>query len=260
MAGLLEGKTVLVTGGNSGIGRASVFAFAREGARVAIAARRAREGEETARAVQDSGGDAIFVQTDVANGADIKGLVEKTVQHYGRLDCAFNNAGTAGAFGSTADCTEENWDTVMAINLKGMWLCMKHEILQMLKQGGGVIVNNSSTLGLKGAPYYPAYSASKYGIHGLTKTAALEYGRRGIRVNAVCPSGTVTSMLEGQRREQEQYGESRKDSVYVMGRMPSPEDSAEAAVWLCTDRASSINGHILVVDGGQMAGIPPVRD
>ena len=260
MAGLLEGKTVLVTGGNSGIGRASVLAFAREGAKVVVAARRAQQGEETVRAVAEAGGEAFFVKTDVTKEAEIKDLVDKTVQHYGRLDCAFNNAGTAGAFGSTADCTEENWDAVMAINLKGLWLCMKHEIGQMIKQGGGVIVNNSSTLGLKGAPYYPAYSASKYGVHGLTKTAALEYGRRGIRVNAVCPSGTVTAMLEGQWVEQEQYGESRKDSVYVMGRMPSPEHSAEAAVWLCTERASFINGHILVVDGGQMAGIPPVRD
>src|SRR5579863_7508271 len=177
MPGWLEGRVALITGGSSGIGRAAALAFAREGARVAMGNRRVAEGEETVRLVRAAGGEAILVKTDVTQGAEVEALMAKTVEAYGRIDCAFNNAGITGDMASTADCTEENWDHTLAVNLKGVWLAMKHEIRQMLLQRGGAIVNNASVAGLVGMRGGPAYSASKGGVIQLTRTAALEYAK-----------------------------------------------------------------------------------
>jgi NAD(P)-dependent dehydrogenase (short-subunit alcohol dehydrogenase family) len=189
-------KVVLVTGGSYGIGRAAAIGFARRGARVAIADLDAKRGEETLRLVRDAGGDAIFVKTDVSSEAEVKALVDATVRKYGKLDCAFNNAGIHRQFVSTVDFTEAEWDEMINVNLKSVWLCMKYEIAQMLKQGKGAIVNTSSAAGLVGAPSNPAYPASKHGVVGITKSTALEFARKGIRVNCVCPGPTRTGMNE----------------------------------------------------------------
>ena len=250
----LEGKVVLITGGSSGIGKASALAFGGEGARVAIADVAVEGAEETVEMIKGGGGEAIFVRTDVSNGADVQNMVHKTVEVYGRLDCAFNNAGIGGKlFTKTADCSEENWDQVIGINLKGVWLCMKYEIGQMLKQGGGVIVNTSSGAGLVGAKFAgAAYCASKHGILGLTKTAALEYARNGIRVNAVCPATIRTPMgddlLKGDPNREAQIADS-----LPIGRWGTSEEVAEAVVWLCSEAASFVTGHALPVDGGYVA-------
>lgn len=252
MPGRLEGKTALVTGGSSGIGRATAQAFGREGANVVLGARRLKEGEETADLVRRAGGQAVFFLTDVTRPADVESLVRKTVETYGRLDCAFNNAGTTGAMARTAECSEENWDLTISLNLKAVWLCMKYEIIQMLKQGGGVIVNNASTAGLVGMRGGPAYAASKGGVVQLTRTAALEYAKAGIRVNAVCPGFVRTPMVEGPMRANPDL-EAWIKRVQPMGRLGEPEEIAEAVVWLSSDAASFVTGHPLVLDGGLVA-------
>lgn len=249
MTGQLEGKVALVTGGGSGIGRSSAQAFAREGAKVVVADVVVEGGEETVRMIREAGGEAIFVEADVSKAAAVEAMVSKTVESWGRLDCALNNAGIAEARALTADLTEEVWDRTIDINLKGVWLCMKYEILQMLEQGGGAIVNMSSVVGLVGVRHQPAYVASKHGVVGLTKAAALEYAKAGIRVNAVCPSAIRTPALEWFIGENPQV-ERKFIAHNPVGRLGTPEEIAAAVTWLCSDAASYITGHSMVVDGG----------
>ncbi|MCZ7398586.1 MAG: SDR family oxidoreductase [Candidatus Methanoperedens sp.] len=248
----LENKVALVTGGGSGIGRACALAFAREGAKVVVADVMERGGEETVQMIQEAGGESIFVKTDVSKTADVEALVKRTVDTYGRLDCAINNAGIEGIMAPTADYTEENWNRVININLKGVWLCMKYEIPEMRKQGGGAIVNMASVAGLVGFQGMPAYCASKGGIIQLTKAAALEYAKAGIRVNAVCPGVIRTPMVErvtgGNPEAAAQF-----TAIEPVGRMGTPEEIAESVVWLCSEAASFVTGHPMVVDGGLIA-------
>jgi len=247
----LEGKVALVTGGSSGIGRASALLFAREGTRVVVADVNVSGGEETARMVEEAGSKAIFVKADVSKASNVEALIGKAVDTYGRLDCAFNNAGTAVGGGPIHDSTEENWDYVMSINLKGVWLCMKYEIRQMLKQGGGAIVNTSSVMGLVGHIDKPIYAASKHGVVGLTKSVALQYAKSGIRVNAICPGWIRTPMTEGRLNDPEDRA--RIVAMEPVGRVGGPEEVAEAVVWLCSDAASFVTGHTMAVDGGFVA-------
>ncbi|UCG11386.1 MAG: SDR family oxidoreductase [Deltaproteobacteria bacterium] len=250
--GSLEGKVALVTGGASGIGRTIALTLAREGARVVIGDIDSSGGEETAHLVTDSGGEAVFLKADVCMGNQVKAMIDKAMGTYRRLDCACNNAGIAGVPANTAECTEENWDRTVLTNLKGVWLCMKYEIPQMLKQGGGAIVNTSSVAGLVGLRGWSAYVASKHGVLGLTKSAALEYARAGVRINAVCPSIINTPMAECFTG-----GDPRVEAHILaqepMGRMGSAEEVAEAVVWLCSDASSFVTGHALTVDGGLLA-------
>lgn len=253
MAGCLEGKVALVTGGGSGIGRASALALAREGARVVVADVAVTGGQETVALITQAGGNATFVPTDVAQASAVEALIATTVATYGRLDCAHNNAGIEGVFATTAEYPEDTWDRVMAINLKGVWLCMKYELPQMLRQGQGAIVNTASIAGLVGASHMPAYVASKHGVAGLTKTAALEYAKAGIRVNAVCPGIIRTPMVERFFVQRSPHAETRLSAVEPVGRLGTPEEVAEAVVWLCSEAASFVTGHTMTVDGGLVA-------
>jgi NAD(P)-dependent dehydrogenase (short-subunit alcohol dehydrogenase family) len=247
------GKVALVTGGASGIGRACAKLFAKEGAAVVVSDCAVEGGEETVRLIEEDGGEASFVEADVSKAAQVEALVGRTVQIYGRLDYAFNNAGIEGLMATnTADYPEEDWDRVIAVNLKGVWLCMKHEIPQMLRQGGGSIVNNSSVAGLVGLEGISAYAASKHGVVGLTKTAALEYAQSGIRVNAVCPGVIRTPMVERYTGDDAET-EAEFAAIEPVGRMGSAEEVAEAVMWLCSDAASFVTGHAMAVDGGFLA-------
>jgi NAD(P)-dependent dehydrogenase (short-subunit alcohol dehydrogenase family) len=248
---LFEGKVALVTGGGSGIGRATALAFAQRGAKVVVADLVAKGGEETVRMIKEAGGTSIFLQADVSKSQDALAMVGKTVETYGHLDCAFNNAGV-GIPGSTIDCAEEDWDRVLQINLKGVWLCMKYEIPQMLKQGSGSIVNTASAGGLIGTPGLAAYTASKHGVVGLTKTAALEYVQQGIRINAVCP-GTVTTPMVKSSIDAFPDLEKILLSKHPMGRFARSEEIADAVLWLSSDGASYVTGIALSVDGGVVA-------
>ncbi len=252
MAGRVDGKIALVTGGGSGIGRATALVFAREGAKVVVTDVVVEGGEETVRLIKAAGGEALFVKADMAKAAEVEVMVNKAVATYGRLDCAHNNAGIEGAMGTTTDYTEQDWDRVIRINLTGVWLCMKYEISQMLKQGGGAIVNTASGAGLVGVPRMPAYVASKHGVVGLTKTAALEYAKSGIRVNAVCPGVIQTPMVERVTGRRPGMVE-RMVAAEPIGRMGRPEEIAEAVVWLCSDAASFVTGLPMAVDGGAVA-------
>ena len=250
MAGLLAGKCMLITGAGTGIGRGAALCFARHGARVAVADIVPETGEETVRMIKTDGGDAFFIKCNVAAAAEVKSMVDAVVARFGRLDCAFNNAGVETSLLKLADDTEENFDRLVAINLKGVWLCMKYEIHQMLAQeSGGAIVNTASTAGLVGTELHAIYTATKHGVIGLTKTGAIEYAKNRIRINAVCPGGTETPMLQRLIPELKQRGR-------IMGRMTPlartarPEEMGEAAAWLCSDRASFVTGHSLVADGG----------
>ena len=243
-------KVAIVTGGSFGIGRATAIAFADRGAKVAIVDY--IEDNETLNHIQAAGGEAIFVKCDVSKGADVKAMIEKVMAAYGRLDYAFNNAGIEGASAPTHECTEENWERTIGVNLKGVWLCMKYEIQQMLKQSKGAIVNCASIAGLVGFQGLPVYVASKHGVVGLTKTAALEYAKSGIRVNAVCPGVIKTNMVDritGREKEVEKQFE----DMEPVGRMGQPEEVAEAVIWLCSDAASFVTGDAMAVDGGWTA-------
>jgi NAD(P)-dependent dehydrogenase (short-subunit alcohol dehydrogenase family) len=253
MALNLKGKVALVTGGGSGIGRATALTFAREGARVALADYVPEGGERTVKEITAAGGEAIFINADVSKNAQVEAMVNKIVQTWGRLDCAHNNAGIEGRTASVVDCTEENFDRIIAINLKGVWLCMKHEIAQMLKQGGGAIVNTASVAGLVGFRGLVAYNASKGGVVMLTKTAALEYAQSGIRVNAVCPGVIQTPMVARLIDSSPAYSEKDLEQGEPVGRMGKPEEIAEAVVWMCSDAASFVTGLPMAVDGGWVA-------
>jgi NAD(P)-dependent dehydrogenase (short-subunit alcohol dehydrogenase family) len=253
MAGSLDGKILLVTGPSSGIGRATALAGAREGARIVAADLAAEGGAETVDMIKRHGGEATFVRTDVTRATEVEMLIQAAVAAYGRIDCAHNNAGIEGELATTADYAEEDWDRVMAVNLKGVWLCMKYEIPQMLQQGSGSIVNTASLAGLVGARRMPAYVASKHGVAGLTKTAALEYARSGIRVNAVCPGFIHTAMVDRMFLSRRPDIADRLAEAEPMGRLGQPEEVAEAVIWLCSDAASFVTGHPLTIDGGLFA-------
>jgi NAD(P)-dependent dehydrogenase (short-subunit alcohol dehydrogenase family) len=252
MAGILENKVALITGASSGIGRATAKIFAREGARLVLVDVVETGGQETLQMVKGVGAAAIFFKADVSKSADVDTAVSQAVATYGRLDCAFNNAGIGGAGRLTHEYSEEEWNRVISINLTGVWLCMRAEITQMLKQGGGAIVNTSSIMGLTGAIRVPAYTAAKHGVAGLTKAAALEYGRHGIRINAVCPAPIYTPLLmsafEKRPDMEERYARSEP-----MKRLGQPGEVGEAVAWLCSDRASYVTGLPMPVDGGYMA-------
>ncbi|MCP4361616.1 MAG: SDR family oxidoreductase [Chloroflexi bacterium] len=245
----LQNKIALITGGGSGIGRATAVLFAQEGAAVAIADIDADGGMETVQMVADQGSDAFFIQTDVSNSVQVQAMVGEVVERYGRLDIAFNNAGIEGETCRTADVTEEDFDRIIAVNLKGVWLCMKVEIPQMLAQGGGVIVNTASAAGLVGTYSMPVYGASKHGIVGLSKSAAVEYGRENIRVNAICPSVIETPMVERAFEIFPQFVEATK-RLNPMRRLGQADEVARAVLWLASDAASFTNGAALTIDGG----------
>jgi NAD(P)-dependent dehydrogenase (short-subunit alcohol dehydrogenase family) len=244
-----DGKVALVTGGGAGIGRATALAFAREVAQVVIGDRNVERGEETIRMIRDSGGTASFRQTDVSVANDVEALVDHAMTTYGRLDLAFNNAGVEGEVRPLADQNEANYDAVMNINVKGVWLSMKYEIPPMLKNGGGAIVNASSVAGVTGFPGIGIYSASKHAVIGLTKTAALEYSAQGIRVNAVNPGLIDTEMAD---RLAAGVNTTKDDlaPLHPIGRIGRVKEVADAVLWLCSSRASFVTGHSLFVDGG----------
>jgi NAD(P)-dependent dehydrogenase (short-subunit alcohol dehydrogenase family) len=260
MKRMLEDKVAIVTGGASGIGRATAMIFAREGAKVVVADVIPEGGYETVQLIKEAGNEAMFVKCDVSKAVEVEAMVKKAVDTYGQLDCAFNNAGI-GMRKPTIDLTEEDWERVIGINLKGVWLCKKYEVIQMLKQGGGAIVNTSSAAGLlplQIAPA-PAYTASKHGVVGLTKAAALEYAQKGIRVNAICPGGTRTPMLFRATGDKEISFLSREmeevlGKMHPMGRICEPEEIAEAVLWLCSGASSFVTGVVVPVDGGVVAG------
>ena len=252
MVYLTKDKVALVTGAGSGIGRAAARIFAREGAKVAAADVNRASAEETVGMIREAGGEAFGLQADVSKAAEVETMVDAVVGTYGRLDCTFNNAGIEGVLASTADYTEADWAPVIAVNLTGVWLCMKYEIPRLLETGGGAIVNTSSAAGLLGAPRMPAYVASKHGVIGLTKTAALEYAKSGVRVNAVCPGVIDTSMV-GRLKERRPRMFEKIVRGEPIGRIGQPEEIAETAVWLCSDAASFVTGHAMSVDGGIVA-------
>ncbi|MEH2299762.1 MAG: SDR family oxidoreductase [Nostoc sp.] len=255
MAGEFDGKVAIVTGGNSGIGKATAIAFGKAGAKVVVAARRDSEGEETVNLIKQTGSEALFVKTDVAQVSEVESLVSKTVETYGRLDFAFNNAGILGGNAALHEQSLEQFDQLMAVNVRGLFLCMKYEIVQMLRTGGGVIVNNSSVGGLVAVPHLGPYDASKHAVMGLTKSAALDYAKLGIRINAVNPGLIDTDMTI---RFAETMGDPETASQQLatmvpMGRVGKPEEIASTVVFLCSEAASYITGQSLVVDGGYVA-------
>jgi NAD(P)-dependent dehydrogenase (short-subunit alcohol dehydrogenase family) len=263
MSRTLEGKVALVTGGAAGIGRASARAFAREGARVVVADVSVR-GEEAVRELREHGAEALFVQTDVSRAADVAGLLRRTLSAFGRLDLAHNNAGVEGPRAPLTEVSEEDWDRTLGVNLKGVWLSMREEIRAMLATGGGCIVNTASVYGLVGARKVSTYVASKHALVGLTRSAALEGGRQGIRVNAVCPGLIDTEMIDRVVLGQAPSGLGRSLSPrrriaravlrarQPSGRMGTSEEVAEAVLWLCSPASSYVNGHALVIDGGMV--------
>ena len=256
MSRSLENKVAFITGGTTGIGRDTAVLFAQEGAKVAFTGRREVEGQETLELIRRAGGDGLFLKSDVSKAVDVQSSVQKTVERYGRLDVAFNNAGVEGVWVPLFQQTEENWDYVQGINLKGVWLCLKYEIQQMLGQGGGgAIVNMSSVAGLIGSPGAGVYIASKHGVLGLTKTAAIECAAQGIRVNAVCPAVIQTDMAD--RAFGEPQINKRVLALHPLGRIGVPREVSEAVLWLCSDKSSFTTGQFIGVDGGFLIGPNP---
>ena len=254
MGDLVEGKVVLVTGAASGIGRAAALLFYREGARaVVVADIEADLVDETAELLRAEGGTSLALEVDIADAGAVDAMVTRAVDEFGRLDCAFNNAGVAGAPARTADCTDENWNFVIGVMLAGTWLCMRRELQQMLLQGGGAIVNTASVASFVASPALPAYTAAKHGIAGLTRTAALEYVLDNIRVNAICPGATMSRMMLGNSGSSPDALE-RIARSQPGQRISDPLEQAQAAVWLCSDRASFVNGTLLTVDNAATAG------
>jgi len=252
VAATMQGKVALITGGGSGIGRATAFRVAREGVKVMIADYVPEGAERVVKTIKESGGDASCVAADVSVTKQVEMMVNKTVETYGRLDYAFNNAGIEGTIADTAGYPEDSFDRVIAINLKAVWLCMKYEIPQMLKNGGGAIVNTASTLGLVAIAGAAAYTAAKHGVVGLTKTAALEYAQKNLRVNCVCPGFIRTAMVE-RAMDKSMLGEEQMIAIEPIGRLGKPEEIAEGVCWLFSDAASFVTGHSLTIDGGWTA-------
>ena len=243
-----EGRVAIVTGAASGIGRATAKRFAAEGASVAVVDLVDEGAEETVRSIEDDGGEAAYIRTDVSDGDDVEAMVAETVETFGRLDLAHNNAGRSGQFVSTVDYPEDEWARTIGTNLTGVFLCLKHEIPAMLESGGGAVVNTASTSGFVGSPDMAAYAPSKHGVVGLTRTAALEFGADGVRVNAVCPGVVGT---EGVRAFMDVEAASE---AHPFGRIGEPEEIAAAVAWLCSEEASYVNGLPMLVDGGTLAG------
>ena len=250
-------KVVLITGGNSGIGKATALAFAESGAKVVIAGRRIKEGEETVNLIEKAGSSSIFISTNITQETEVKNLINQTIKTFGRLDYAFNNAGTPGSIKVNIDESEENWEQIINTNLKGVWLCMKYQIPEMRKNGGA-IVNNASIRGLIAAnltneqenkPQHNIhfYCTSKHAVLGLTKSLAVQYAKDGIRINAVCPGTIITPMVMSALSEEtiNNYG-----NQYPIKRLGTPEEIAQAVLWLCSDSANLVIGHSLVLDGG----------
>jgi NAD(P)-dependent dehydrogenase (short-subunit alcohol dehydrogenase family) len=246
------GKVVLVTGAAAGIGRATALAFGRAGACVVVADTNVEGGHATAAMIVEAGGKALYVKADVSRAADVEALVEKTVNYYGRIDCAVNNAAIEEESQGLADGDEAQFDRIMGVNLKGVWLCMKHELRKMAEQGGGAIVNVASTAGLVGAPSRAIYGASNHAVVGLTKTAAVESAKSGIRVNSVCAGAVKTQML-ARAFEREPQAEKKLKAAHPVGRFAEPHEVANAIMWLCSDQSSFVTGHQLAVDGGLTA-------
>lgn len=248
----MEGRVGIVTAAGSGIGRASAIAFAAEGAKVVVSDIAEEAGQETVRRIRSAGGEAIFVKCDVCIEDEVQALVAATIEQYGRLDWAHNNAGVSGPTVLITDVRPADWNRTLQITLTSLFYCLKYEIPALLASGGGAIVNTASTAGLLGSPGLTAYTSAKWGVNGLTKTVALEYAKQGIRVNSICPGMTLTPAVEAWAREVPEQA-AQTQAAIPLGRLGTPEDQANAAVWLCSDKAAYITGVNLAVDGGQTA-------
>jgi NAD(P)-dependent dehydrogenase (short-subunit alcohol dehydrogenase family) len=253
MPNMLDGKIALITGCSSGIGRATSLKFASEGAIVTCADIDQKGGEATVAMIREAGGKAEFIQTDVSDANQVQALMGKIVTVHGRLDCAFNNAGIEGDVIETHESSERNFDRLMAINVKGVWLCLKYEIRQMLKQGGGAIVNTASVAGLSGFPALSLYVASKHAVVGLTKSAALECAQAGVRINSVCPGPVDTPMMERIGSNEGRPGRTDFEAFVPMRRYADPREIAQTVAWLCSSQASYVTGVAMPVDGGMVA-------